>query len=145
MKELGPSHHGVPAYGSYQSLRVVERELPRLPSPSFVIYGFYDQHEDRNVASAYWLRHITMRSSGGRVEVPFATYDHKQGALVRHAPETYVSLPMRRSLAIVDLIERTYMVAKATRRFRQRRRVTEAILLQMDRVARGIGATFVFF
>jgi hypothetical protein len=133
-------NYGTGGYGSYQSLLVLEQELPRMTSPKFVLYGFIDHHEVRNVAPESWLRTLSSYSRRGHVDAPFATFDDNNG-IVRHLPEGYLSLPLRESLAIIELIERAYFKIKTRKRFKQRRMVTEAILLQMDKVSKEYGAT----
>ena len=134
-------NYGTGGYGSYQSLLVLEQELPRMTSPKFVLYGFIDHHEVRNVASASWLRILSSYSRRGHVATPFATVDENND-IVRHLPEGYLSLPFRKSSAVIEVIERAYMRIKTMKRFKQRRIVTEAILLQMDKLSKDYGATF---
>ena len=55
-------NYGTAGYGGYQSLLVMERELPRLKSPAFVIYGFFQHHEERNVAPSEWLEMLSRYS-----------------------------------------------------------------------------------
>lgn len=136
---LDVTNYGTGGYGSYQSLLVLERELPRLASPRLVIYGFIDDHEARNVAPASWLRILSQYSRRGHVDVPFATLD-QQGNMVRHPPGRFLSLPLRESFATVALMERAYTETATRGRFEQRRKVTEAILLEMDRVCAEYGA-----
>lgn len=139
---LNVLNYGTGAYGSYQSLLVLEQELPRLTSPKLVIYGFIAHHEVRNVAPAEWLRGLSSFSRRGHVDVPFATFDDDKG-LVRYRPERYLSLPFRESLAIVALFEKAYMKIKTRKRSLQRRIVTRKVLLQMKRVSDEFGAAFV--
>ena len=135
-------NYGTGGYGSYQSLLVLEQELPRMTSPKFVIYGFIAHHEDRNVATDSWL---LLLSPGA---IPFATLD-KNNRIVRHPPERslpfrYLSLPFRNSLAIFPFFERVYIKIKTIKtwnRVKQKRMVTEAILLQMYKVSKEYGAT----
>src|SRR5262245_25799025 len=42
-------NYGVGAYGTYQSLLVMERILARPNPPRLVLYGFMEEHESRNV------------------------------------------------------------------------------------------------
>ena len=127
-------NYGTGAYGSYQSLLVLEQELQRMTSPKFVIYGFINGHESRNVAPADQLLSLSKYSKSGHVAVPFATLD-KNNRIVRHPPEAHLSLPFRESLAMIHIIERFYMKIKTWKRLKQKRMVTEAILLQMDKVS----------
>jgi len=135
-------NYGTGGYGSYQCLLLLERKLPRLIFPRFVLYGFIPHHEVRNVASEDWLRLLSSFSRRGDVDVPFAAFDESKG-LVWHLPERYLSLPHRESSAVITLIERAYMKIKTRKRHSQKRRVTEKILLQMNRVSRRHGATFI--
>jgi len=134
-------NYGTAGYSSYQCLLVLERELPVLTHPKFVLYGFTDSQEARSVAPGWWLRQLTEFSKRGHVDVPFASLDGNK-RLIGHAPERYLSLPLRDSLASIALIERAYMEVKTKSRFLQRRSVTEQILLQMNRVSKEHNASF---
>lgn len=135
-------NYGTGGYGSYQSLLVLEKELPHMASPKFVLYGFIDHHEVRNVAHHAWLSVLSALSRRGHVNVPFATLN-ANSRLVRHPPEAYISLPYRESLSLIHTIEQAYMKIKTWRRFRQRRKVTEEILIQMNKVSKEYGASFI--
>jgi len=135
-------NYGTPGYGSYQSLLLLERELPHLARPKFVLYGFIEHHEVRNVALGSWLEGLSLFSRRSYVAVPFATFDPQKG-LIRHPPDHYVSLPFRESFAVIPLVARAYMNVKTKQRSLQKRLVTEQILLQMNRVSKSRDATFV--
>jgi hypothetical protein len=134
-------NYGTGGYGSYQSLLMLERELPSLAHPKFVLYGFNQLQEARNTAPARWLRLLSSHSRRGHVDVPFATFDAEKGML-RHPPERYVSLPLRESSAVVTLVEKAYMDIKARKRLSNKRLITEQILLAMDRVSKEHNAIF---
>jgi hypothetical protein len=134
-------NYGTGGYGTYQSLLVLERELPKLASPRFTLYGFIDDHEARNVATSRWLRVLTSFSRRGQVEVPFATFDEKNG-LTRQNPARYLLLPFSESSALITLCGRAYGRLVTRKRYSQKKRVTEEILLQMNRVSEKHGATF---
>jgi hypothetical protein len=74
LNELYPDvrfeNHGVPGYGTYQSLLLLERLLRerRGPPPDLVVYGFIGDHVRRNVAALSWLQQI--RSLRALYEVP---------------------------------------------------------------------------
>jgi len=139
---LNVLNYGTGAYGSYQSLLVLEKELPRLTSPITVLYGFIQHHEDRNIASDQWLKKLSRLSRRGHAPVPYVTYEEDNG-LVRHAHEGYLVLPFRESLATIVLIEKVYMKIKTMNRNSQKRLVTEQILLEMNRITEKYGAKFV--
>ena len=135
-------NYGTGGYGSYQSLLMLERELPGLTRPKFVLYGFIDHHEIRNCAAGEWLQALSSHSRRAHVDVPFVTFDAKKG-LVRHSPERYPSWPFRESFASVKVLESAYMKIKTMQRCLQRRLTTEQILLQMNRVSEAYDATFI--
>ena len=139
---LNVLNYGTGGYGSYQSLLVLEKELPRLASPKTVLYGFIQHHEDRNVASDYWLDLLSKFSKRGHVFLPYVTFEKDKG-LVRHPPERYSALPFRESLATIALIEKIYMKLKTRNRKSQKRLVTEQVLLEMKRVTEQYDAKFV--
>lgn len=135
-------NYGTGGYGTYQSLLMLERELPRLANPKFVLYGFLpDHHEIRNAASGSWLATLSSYSRRSHIDVPFATFDEKN-SMVRHPPERYVSLPFRESSALIAFIEKSYMFLKTRDRFLKKRLTTEQLLLQMNRVSVENNATF---
>ena len=71
-------NYGTGGYGSYQSLLMLERQLPGLTRPKFVLYGFIDHHEIRNCAAGEWLQALSSHSRRAHVDVPFVTYDAKK-------------------------------------------------------------------
>jgi hypothetical protein len=135
-------NYGTGGYGSYQSLLVLEKELPRLTYPVIVLYGFIQHHEDRNVAPYGWLNQLSQLSRRGHVFLPYGTLEEDK-RLVRNTPERYLVLPLRESLATVSLIEKAYMSIKTKHRHSQKRLVTEQVLLEMKRITEQYGATFV--
>ena len=133
-------NYGTAGYGTYQSLLVLERELPRLRQP-VVLYGFNEFHEPRNVAAASWLASLARFARRSQVDVPFATLSPDR-KLVRHLPERYPSVPYRESLALMAFLENTYMTVKTRSRVSEKRLVTKKLILEMDRISRAQGAKF---
>ena len=135
-------NYGTGGYGTYQSLLVLEQELPRLESPALVLYGFFSQHEIRNVADDKWLRTLSRYSKRAHVFLPYATADD-DGKLVRHSPERFLVLPLHERSATIAGIERLYMWIAAYRRREQRKLVTESLLMEMNKLCEKYGARFV--
>lgn len=136
-------NYGTGGYGTYQSLLMLERELPHLSNPMFVLYGFLpDHHEMRNAASGSWLATLSSFSRRSHIDVPFVTFD-SNNSMVRHPPEHYVSLPLREYSALVAFIEKSYMTLETRNRFLKKRSTTEQLLLQLNRVSQENNATFV--
>ncbi len=138
--ELSVENLGTGGYGTFQSLLALERRLARGAAPAWVLYGFMNHHEYRNVANAYWLDLLARNASRGHVAVPYATLE--EGALVRHPPAAYPSWPLRETLATSAFAGRLAMKAKTLGRRRQAREVTEALLLELARTAAAAGAEF---
>ena len=135
-------NYGTGGYGTYQSLLVLERELPRMKSPALVVYGFFSQHEKRNVADDEWLRTLSRYSKRAHVFIPYATADD-DGGLARHSPERFLALPLHERSATIAGIETLYMWMTAHRRGEQGRRVTETLLMEMNKLCEKYGAKFV--
>lgn len=138
---LNVLNYGTDGYGTYQSLLVLERELPLLPSPLLVLYGFMEHHETRNVAPARWLRSLSEFSGTEDVYIPYVTLD-LQKSLVRHPPERYMVTPWRESLALMNHLGKKYATLLTKDRDAQKSEVTEKILLEMNRLSEARGARF---
>lgn len=139
---LNVLNYGTAGYGGYQSLLVLEKELPRLTSPIIVLYGFNDHHKTRNVATSGWMQTLSKFSRRGHVFVPYVTFEENNG-LIRHMPERYLELPYRESSATIAMIEKVYMKIKTMNRSSQERLVADQILLEMNRISERSGAQFV--
>jgi hypothetical protein len=127
-------NYGTGAYGTYQSLLLLEREVPKRP-PAWVIYGFFLHHEVRNTAPAAWLETLNRFSRRRHVALPFATLDD-DGVLRRHAPESWLELPLRGHSALSAFAEQHLMRRRTKGRARNRRQVTERLLLEMQALTR---------
>jgi hypothetical protein len=134
-------NYGTGGYGTFQSLLTLERAFRQGLRPRLVLYGFMLEHEFRNVAPAFWLKHLSQFARRAHVEVPYCTIDGAD-KLVRHAPEGYLALPLRRSLATVAFAGENIMKLKTRGRFAQKRRVTERLLQEMQQLCQAHDAEF---
>jgi len=93
-------NHGVPGYGTYQSLLLLERLLRerRGTPPDLVVYGFIGDHVRRNVAPLSWLRQL--KSSRGLYEVPPHVTLEGDG-MAEHPPGVIAAWPLERHSAMV--------------------------------------------
>jgi hypothetical protein len=130
---------GTAAYGTCQSLLVLERWLASHGPPRAVLYAFMEEHEWRNVASAETLDGIARRAGAGYAALPWCDVDAR-GALVRHPPRRHPEWPLRRSLALVALAERAWVKLEARPRTARRRAVTDALLRALRDRAAAAGA-----
>ena len=148
LQEIYPSvevlNYGTGGYGTYQSLLLLEQELPQLRAPKMVIYGFIGHHEDRNVAPSTWMQYLSRYSRRSHVYIPYATVD-ENGVVVRHPPERYVSLPFQDVFAVIPYLGHLYVRATDdfAGRIHQKRLVTDKILLEMNELSKANGATLV--
>lgn len=128
------------AYGTLQSLVRLEQYEARAVAPLRVaIYGFFDHHQARNVASWGWLVNLEKGNTRGAFEVPYALLD-EEGQLVRASePATWPRLPLRSTLALVPLLERGLVVWRWREREGMGGPVTRALLLEMAGTARRAG------
>ena len=139
---LNVMNYGTGGYGTYQSLLVLENELPLLKSPVIVLYGFILHHAARNLAPVSWLKVLSKLSRRGIVHMPHATLD-EDGALVRHPPAGYLRLPLRESSATIAFVEEVYMRTRIrTLKEQKARKVLERILLEMAAASERYGARF---
>ena len=135
-------NYAVAGYGTYQSLLALKRQLDRGVVPKYVVYGFIDHHEIRNVADAKWLRTLSRYSRRNHVQLPYVTHD-EQYRLIHHPPDRYPRLPLSDVSALVALSEWAYASYQAKERSSQDRVVTSLLIRELDRLAESHGAVFI--
>lgn len=134
-------NYGTSGYGTYQSLLVLERELPLLYSPAVVVYGFFFHQEFRNVATPEWLRGLSSYKRRAHVYLPYAALDD-EGTLIRHPPTRYPVVPFMEQSAIMAFIADQYVRYTGRWRRAQSRQVTERLVVEMKHLAEKHGAQF---
>ena len=130
-------NYGVGGYGTYQSLLVLEKVLPSIPNPRLVIYGFIEHHESRNAGTANWMEAV-LKFGRKDIFLPFVTMN-TDGYLVRHPPEHLRLWPLRKKSSLVSSSQNVFMRIKAKGRAKERRRVTEQLLLETQKLCQGHG------
>jgi hypothetical protein len=135
-------NYGTGAYGTYQSLLMLEQALPSLRNPKVVLYGFYDRHEERNVAQSARIRRLSMYSRRGHVAVPYVSLS-PEGQIIRHPPEAHTASPLREYSGLVALAESAYAELRAKEGSAVKREATQRLLLQMRDLTQRYGAEFV--
>jgi hypothetical protein len=123
---------GTGAYGTYQSLLLLEELLRSNKPPDKVIYFFIGHHEYRNVGSASWLRQLLAYK--GQALTPFATIG-ADGSLIRHEPESYPWNSIGEISALARLLIHKYTSFRLRGRKAQRQLVTELLLREMKDLA----------
>lgn len=137
-------NYGTGGHGSYQSLLLLERELPATGPGAVVLYAFTGHHTTRNVAPSSWMRLLSQQSARGHIDVPYATLG-ADGELIRHAPERWTAWPLAGQLRVVEFVQHRIGGLRerwGLGRLSQERAVSERILLDMDAFARSWDAHF---
>jgi hypothetical protein len=125
---------GVNSYGTCQSYMLLERlfERERLYNP-VVIYGFFDAHEDRNVADYLWHYALSTASSTGNISLPSCMLD-SSGSIVFNELRPYPQFPLRQTLATIPIFEKLYAKLANASLASQKQRITEQSLIEMERL-----------
>jgi hypothetical protein len=133
---------GVNGYGTCQSYGLLktlfERHVWRKP---VVIYGFIDDHENRNVADYAWHYALSRMSTRRNVLLPSCALD-ESGSIVFNALRPYPQFPLRRTLATISLLEVNYLKLVGAALAAQKQRVTEQLLVEMEAFAAARSGTF---
>jgi len=137
--ELRVVNWATAGYGTYQSLLVLERELPRLRNPELVLYGFTEHHRERNVATGRWLRLLGLEAHRDLHGLPYVSLGER-GELVRHPPLLHHPFPLRGVSATAAFAEELHLAWQSRHREEGKTRVTRRLLAAMDRVSADHGA-----
>lgn len=103
LPETDVLNYGVKAYGTYQSLLMLEKVLPGQRRTDAVVYGFMVHHIDRNMAPAYWRAMLNLRSNQ-MVQMPYVTLG-PENQLLRHPTEPFTPWLAGRYLASFRVLE----------------------------------------
>ena len=135
---------GQSGYGGVQSFLLLKEKIKTIRPTNLVIYGFIDHHEYRNVARSGWLSTLLKYSKSGHSDTPKVPYAdiNKMGHIIFKEPIGYIKMPFRESLAIVALIEKTYMKQKTKKRKKIQKEVTKKIFLKMKEISKKNGSEF---
>ena len=132
-------NHGVPGYGTYQSLLLLERLLRQSHGrpPELVVYAFIGDHTKRNVASLKWLRNL--KDSRGLFTVPPRVAVEADG-LAAYPSSRIDFWPLERHSLLVGRLHDLWLRMRLADRDRQKIAATDRLLERMDREVREAGS-----
>lgn len=133
--ELNVSNFGAGNYGTYQSYLAIKKWVH---GPAAVYYLFNGFHEGRNAADRDWLRIFKQAPAG--CFYPYA--ELSQGKFEAHKSEGNLVWPLSRKLRIIAMVQEYKDIFESYRRVREKRALTEALLVRMDRTVRTQGGKF---
>lgn len=127
---------GVPAYGTYQSLLVLEEQLKQQKKPKAVIYDFVDHHRYRNIDTYDWQRTIGLarKQPTSDVGLPFVSLDEND-KLVHGGPDV-ILLPFAEVSALSFRLQRTINKIRQRPRVQSKNKISELLLLEMRELCR---------
>ncbi len=128
---------GVGGYGTYQSLLVQQARAAE--PPALTVYGFFGDHQYRNVAFLTWVR--ALRDPEGRYVVP-PHVTVSGGALVRHEGRIEAAWPLESRSAIVTELHRAWQRFEFRGRRDHARPAVELLLGEMAATAKRAGSSF---
>lgn len=137
--DLAVLNYGVRAYGTYQSLLMLEKVLPATQSPRLVIYGIIPHHRYRNTTSRFWQASLSYHATTP-VAMPYVTLGGN-GKLIRHQPKRAALWPLSKKLKTVFLAEMAWYVC--TRDDEQHLDIiTQKLIWQMNRLCKSYDCQF---
>lgn len=133
-------NYGTGGYNGVQALLRLEEHLQARPHPpDWVVYGFNEDQERRNVADPSWVGLLGIAPHRETVRLPYALLDG-HGGLRIYPPEGYPIWPLRQRLALVPLLEQVVFKLGTRHRTEQQRPVTELLFDRMQEVVRERGS-----
>lgn len=118
----------VSAYSTYQVYLFLKEYLTtKRLKPKIVLYGMLSHHENRNVATEDWLYLIKQGM------FPYALIN-QQGQLQHHYAAPYPKWPLDQKLHLIATAKQLYMKIQSLHRENQKRKVTKAILTNINQL-----------
>ena len=133
--ELTVSNYGAGLYGTYQSYLAMQKWVH---GPSTVYYLFNGFHEDRNAGNPFFLR--IMKKAPEGCFYPYAQVSGNQ--LESGRSQGDVVWTLSRHIRLVAMVQEYKQIFESYWRVRVKRRTTERLLVEMNRVVNAQGGKF---
>lgn len=133
-------NYAVPGYGTLQALLTMEKLLRRQDKPKLFLYGFFSDHENRNIAHPDWVHAAAFNSSSLNTAFPYCSSDPAGGCLRQPSANFYLELPFRHRFGVVLFIEELWMRLRSVTRVNHGPEVTQHLLREMHDTALANGA-----
>ena len=134
-KNIDIRNLGVGAYGTYQSLMVLEQELKKDDKPKTVVYGYIGSHRFRNVAHNRWLQMLYYNSRKVHPKTPYVTLN-ELGNFERQTPIRMTKIPFSEKLVSLSKTESLLNKLLAYPRIQNDKKLTQLLVLEMQRLCR---------
>ena len=133
---------GVDGYGTCQAYMLLKRvfQSEHFHKP-VVIYGFIDEHEQRNVADFFWHYLLSNRTATDNISLPSCILD-SSGSISFNPPRPYPHFPFRHTLAVVPIFEKVYLKLEGASRARQSQMITERLMVEMEEFTKAQSGNF---
>lgn len=131
----------VGAYGTYQSLLVLENEFNRGKRPQHVIYGYIRHHKLRNVAEGNWAMLMHDVKGSNHIQVPYVTLN-EMGELERQEPFRVNKIPLAGDLVSIFTLQRLFLNYTSRKRVNNAETILIKLLLEMKNLCEQQGTEF---
>jgi hypothetical protein len=141
LPDLDVRNLGTAGYGTYQALLSLRAYLNRQPGhqPRAFLYLFNEFHEPRNVGAINWQTQLSVPPESSGFHFPFAELDGNDHLVALKSRGLIPWQPAQHSRLLAFLNE-SYWFMGSLGRLSHKKRVTEAILQEMNQTAVSRGA-----
>jgi hypothetical protein len=140
LPEYNVVNYGVSGYGTIHSL-LQFREALKTRTPSVAVLAYASFHDERNTFARSRRKVIVPFNKLGPVVQPYARLDRAGDLRYYVSTVVYPEFPLMRHLALAHFLEIKYDNREST--WLRSHQVSEALIVEMARLARANGVTFV--
>jgi hypothetical protein len=98
----------VPAYGTLQSVRLLEDELEKGNKPGVLILAYGSFHDQRNTVNRYWKKALSGEEVAPKFEIPFARLMGDDSIETGHISSRYNAWPAQSLFGLSHFLEQAW-------------------------------------